>query len=251
MSAALLVLLPILLSGYIFATKCKYTYYKVMRLEGYHLYFRAAHYGSFFVLVAAVFYVALYAITPDCILALASKMKLTFNHVFNSTDTSIFNILLVALISIAGSYAAAWYFNKRLDDEFSFKHAIENDDLELLLYRALKEETPIAISMENKKEYVGVIIRVLDPSDDRKFVRILPLLSGFRSKETGKVDYSTPYETVIEDMLEGEENPLLVLEDFEIVLPAADIKSAHLFDYDTYKAFQKKHKEAKNEIGFL
>jgi hypothetical protein len=213
-----------------------------MRLDGYHLYFRAAKYGSLFVFLAGVSFVMLYAISGDALLALASKIKLTFNKSLDVDNSSIFNILIVAMIGIIYSRLAAWFLNFLIPGEFSFYSAIKNDDLELLLYRALVNDDTIAISMENKKEYIGYVVRGFEPEEERKFLRILPMLSGFRDKATGKITYTTPYEEVIKHMCRDDNKANMSSEDFEMILPVLDIKSAHIFDIETYNAFQRKHR---------
>lgn len=239
MSVALLVLLPILLSGYYFSTSCRVKYYRVMRLEGYHLYFQSALTGSFFVGVSALLYVLIYTFAPSWLVNCAYQLKLSFNMAFNVSEGSLFDVVIVALLSIVLSKIIAAIINYLVPDEFSYIEAIRNDDFELLLYRAITHEKLIAVSMENRKEYVGWVVRGFEPEETRRFLRILPLQSGFRDKDTGKVKFTTKYKAVMDDFFEGPAiGHAISPEDFEVILPIADIKSAHIFDIEAYNKFQ-------------
>lgn len=236
MSVALLLLLPILISGYIFSTKCRFTYYRVMRLEGYHLYFNAANYGSMMVLLAGISYLIVYHISPDCIMSFAGSIKGAFESRFSAQNTVTFDLILVGIWSVILAYVLSGIANHLIDDEYSFSKAIENDDFELLLFDASAEERLISVTTESKKVYVGNVVRGFEPSEERKFLRLLPLMSGYRTGK-GKVIFTTRYQKIIKAFGLGSISDLDV-KHFEIILPVSDIKSANIFDPDVYQTFQ-------------
>lgn len=78
---------------------------------------------------------------------------------------------------------------------------------------------PLLITLEDGKVYVGNAIRLPNPELDRQDVRILPLLGGYRDKDTKKLTLTTDYHSVTQSL--GEDGRLNHLRrgDFEIVLP--------------------------------
>ena len=98
-----------------------------------------------------------------------------------------------------------------------------------LLSRAMLEVRPVSISLDNRKVYVGFIqaIPSLDPS--RGFVRILPVISGYRDDKTLTMVFTTDYTEML--------SQASVVDDFVIVLPISSIKTLNFFDPTTHERF--------------
>lgn len=251
MSVALLVLLPILLSGYIFSTVAHLFSYRIMRLDGYHLYFRAATYGSFFVFLSLIAFVVLHYLLPGTWLGdVTLKLKDEFNGSLKINGSPIFELLIISAGSVFISSAVARLCNAVFPYEFSHWFNIQNDDFELLLYRAITNDDLIQVTMENKKVYVGFVVRGFRPTEERKHLRILPVISGYRGAK-GKVHHTTQYEDIYDNISENktQEELIAIAADFEIILPVADIKSAHIYIPDVFKEFSRAEKKIKQKIG--
>jgi len=250
LSVALLVLLPILLSGYIFSTVAHLFSYRIMRLDGYHLYFRAATYGSFFVSCSLALFIALHYLFLNTWLGdLVEGIKHEFNASLKISDSQIFELLLISVGSVLLSSIFARLCNAVFPYEFSHWFNIQNDDFELLLYRAITNNDLIQVTMENKKVYVGFVVRGFRPTEERKHLRILPVISGYRGAK-GKVHHTTQYEDIYENISENKTQEELIAlgADFEIILPVADIKSAHIYIPDVFKQFSRAEKKIKQKI---
>jgi hypothetical protein len=85
---------------------------------------------------------------------------------------------------------------------------------------------------------MGLVVRAPNPTDQSKSLRLLPLLSGYRNKDTQTVTFTTDYLKVLEKISQdGAGLDHLDSEDFEVVLPGKEISSAHLFDLVAYEHF--------------
>jgi len=119
------------------------------------------------------------------------------------------------------------------------RKAIKENDFELLVYRAAQTESPIMFTLNTGKVYVGKVVRGPNPAEQRHAVRIAPLLSGYRSKETHEFKITTDYYEAMSELAKpsAERSDYfqnLELEDFEIVFPSDQICSAHFFDMGVY-----------------
>jgi len=100
----------------------------------------------------------------------------------------------------------------------------------------------IMFTLNTGKVYVGWVKKEPEPSHNYEYIRILPLLSGYRELETQKEKFETFYTAVIEKV-EGSCDGLfkhLTEDSFDIVFPVDSIVSAHPFQLEAYKLFKEK-----------
>ena len=72
----------------------------------------------------------------------------------------------------------------------------DNDSLERLLFHvALYEDLMVEMTLSSGKVYVGWVLGGT-AIRDRKYVEIMPVVSGYREKETRKVWFTTKYANV-------------------------------------------------------
>ena len=107
------------------------------------------------------------------------------------------------------------------------------DQFEMLLATAVRDATQLQVTLSNQKVYVGTVTKTVEPRSQEKYVRLLPFMSGFRSKDTGEVVYNVFYTALLEARAAG------TLNLYEVVVPMDKIVSASGFDLDLYYAFQK------------
>ena len=92
--------------------------------------------------------------------------------------------------------------------------------------------------------YVGYLVESFDPAIGRKYIKILPLMSGYREAVTHKVNFTTFYDDLYgpegstEKTLPLPDLEHLTAEDFIIVLAAERIVSYRKFDVAAYGKFQ-------------
>lgn len=260
MSAAILLVLPIFLSGYIFANSSLFHKYRLIRLEGYHLYFTSASYGVVITISSAALYLLLFSVLPDSIVDFVRGFRDFVVRGLSITTRSVFPLLVIGAFSLILSLVFGYLFNKSINKRVSHYHSIKNDELELLFYDAGLNRKKVQFSMENEKVYVGVLVNISPPEEERKHIRMLPIKSGYRHPTTKEVTFNTHYEDIIafavltalgdsdteneEELKDAQERIDNALIDFQILLPLADLKAAHIYSDTVRKTFEAIRKKA-------
>lgn len=147
--------------------------------------------------------------------------------------------------------------------EKAYRRVVRKSDtnaLEQLFIDAQDHDQPIILTLESGKVYVGLIQWTPpNPGPAEKFIRILPILSGYRKDTTHEVEFTTTYASVIERTVlrpntEQAESPLntfgfaqtsdLHLNDFVRVIPLNKIIMAGKFDHNAYRLFNEEEAES-------
>lgn len=238
MELTALLLLP-LVGGYIFANSCNATRFRAAREEGHRLYFRAAYYGVFLFLIATAARLLIVWLWPEY-RGWERTLLPTIQPMLKESKEDAAVVVLLALGAMLLGGVSGPLLNLTVFGESRWlKAAIKEDEFEALLHRALARAMPIALTMENRKVYVGFVSKTFEPKMSRKHFRILPLMSGHRT-ETGKMVFTTFYDQAYERAgIANGSNSRLTLEDFEILFPTDKVQSAGLFDVPTYTEFQR------------
>ncbi len=237
MDTALLLILP-LVGGYIFASTWNVSRYRSAREDGHRLYFRAAFYAAF-LLICAHLLRLLFTGTIDGYTQFESSLTELLSP-FSKTQEGQSVILITSLYALTLGVVLSLPLNRVFRKELFLKLAIRDNDLDRLLYSAAVEPMPISLTMDNRKVYVGFVVTTIDPTTPRKALTILPLMSGYREENGGKIIFTTYYERVYE-LLTDETKRLdhLSVDHFRIVLPIDRIHSANMFDVVAYAQFSK------------
>jgi hypothetical protein len=220
-----LLLLP-LLGGYIFISRWHVTRFDSTRYTGERLLFHSATAGVVFLLAAFVVTRAAVLWQPGFYSTWREAVPFAY------AGTSFLAFLLGALIWIP----ANWF----LDREQQALLAVEQwgDFLEMLLNRSITETRQISLTLASGKVYVGFVTTAFDPSFPRKYLMLMPTLSGYRDSTTKEVFFTNDYATVYGELLEGDETDLMRIADqFQLVIPVSEVVSANLFDPDIYEMF--------------
>ena len=149
---------------------------------------------------------------------------------------------LVLSISLGGLANLSKKFKMKI-----YNNVIKYNDMEIIISRAVRKAMPICFSLKSKKIYVGFIDSTIDPGEKRSDVRILPLLSGYREKDTNEIVFTTNYYQVYESNSERLEH--LSENDFEIAFPFSEVQSVNLFDISAYNLFTENASE--NQLEFI
>ncbi|TAM57520.1 MAG: hypothetical protein EPN49_14785 [Rhodanobacter sp.] len=102
-------------------------------------------------------------------------------------------------------------------------------ELEEFLLITSARNLPVMLTLASKKVYVGFSLEANASRGKRDWVRIEPLISGYRDNNQEFVfttDYSWLHTNGSQESLRRE--------DFDIIVPASDIASAHAFDLNIY-----------------
>src|SRR5437773_6232691 len=135
-----------------------------------------------------------------------------------------------ASLSTVLGYFSPWLINRFwMDAETSKDTAIENsgDPLAILLNDAIARNSPVEISLQSRKFYIGYVTSFPLPDSKSKHLALLPLLSGYRDPQSLRFNFTTNY------------SPARQLKDFDandlkVVIPVDTILSARFFDASVY-----------------
>jgi len=153
---------------------------------------------------------------------------------FGYTGTSLLAFALAAL---------TWMpLNRSVSDRDTEQgKAVEQwgDYLERLLNRSLKETKQVSLTLRTGKVYIGFVTSNFDPAYERRYIQLLPVLSGYRDDETKDLVITRDYARAYQRMIDEDSAYLLTIADeFQLVIPTAEIVSANHFDPDVFAIFQ-------------
>ena len=104
-----------------------------------------------------------------------------------------------------------------------------------LFHRALSESRMVSVTLSSKKVYIGYVLRTPNLTPKQQFVGILPVVSGYRDKDTLQLTVVTNYAQAISANPEA-------ANDFEVTFCLDSIESANLFDPQAYPLFESDRK---------
>lgn len=223
------VLLLPLLGGYVFISCWNHTRFDAKRYTGERLLFHAALAGAIFLAVAYVLTHMLAARIPE--LETAWNAFVPFDY----SGTS----LLAFLLAVTMWWPLNGIVNRR---EREAEKAVEQwgDFLEILITRAIRETKQVSLTLTSGKVYIGFITSGIDPAFERRYVRLMPTLSGYRDGQTRDLIITRDYAQAYSRLIESDRAFLLKMADeFQLVIPTTEIVSANLFDPDVYELFRK------------
>lgn len=141
----------------------------------------------------------------------------------------------VATCSVPAAFALAWVLNLPLVACRSLRISILMrlsclSELEEFLWETTAKQLPVMLTMSSSKVYVGYAIDTSVTRGERDWVRIEPLLSGYRNAEQEFIG-TTDYAWLHMPSADLEQRPI---DDFDILLPSDEIRSVHAFDIPSY-----------------
>lgn len=241
-----LLIFPILVAGFLACHIHPIHSYKLHRYEGQYLYLKSAELGLQCFALAFAFSLATHFWIPDSIslsgttlnLALASSLTSAMKTMGAETEPEARKMAWFFLLSTATWLAAfllkAWghlTLRRRFGSWNAKVHVIgellDDSPLDNLLLRlSLEKDKHAMLTMNDRKVYVGKVISLGEPSETSGMdqdVSIVPLMSGYRDKDTLKVTFTTYYEEVDADIY--------------LSLRQDAIVSATEFDFAAYRAW--------------
>lgn len=253
-----LLLSAILVSGYIFTVTSVSSRYKFKRSDGWGAYFYVATWGTGFCIVSWMicsfmgfvglidFFAQVAGINKNNV-----KMLIPLSADAVATGKSLKIALwivgTVVLATVCGLLNKAWHACG--DHRFkALAKAAKNHPLETLAIEASATLAPVIFTLKSKKFYVGWVIRPPLEHGKIEHMAFIPLLSGYRDKDTLKIVVTTNYDTHYESIgifgdITGMEGPPkidsnLTLNDFRVVCPVSEIENLSFFDFQTYSRFK-------------
>lgn len=238
-----LLIFPILVAGFVACHIHPVHSYKLHRYEGQYLYLKSAELGLKCFAIAFALALATHYWLPDSLsagcltvsLALSSSLTAAMKTI-GATDPAeaskmAWFFLLSALTLFAAVLLKGWghlSLRRRFGTWAAKVHVIgellEDSPLDNLLFKlSLEKDKYVMLTMDDRKVYVGKVISLGEPSETSGIdqdVSIVPLMSGYRDKDTLKISFTTYYDEVDADIY--------------LSLRQDAIVSATEFDFDAY-----------------
>lgn len=237
-----LLFLP-LIGGYFFVSKAYLTAFYVARQTRERLVFSSALAAIFLLMPAHLLAVGIAWLLPD----LAERWRQLVPFEYAGT----------AFLALALGLALPFLVNYLYPREQAYRRIVHRQGvnaLERLFLDAQDSDQALMLTLESGKVYVGFIQWTPpNPNATDNYIRILPMLSGYRRDETLEVEFTTTYAPVIQKTVRDDEAQMhrltpaseeqlsqarsLRLDDFVKVLPTSQIVSAGKFDHEVYRQF--------------
>jgi hypothetical protein len=137
-----------------------------------------------------------------------------------------------AFVATVGAFLVARFGNRIVGIEWAKQRIIQRHDNGFLrlFHKALMESKMVSVTLASRKVYIGYVIRTPNFSPEEQFVGLLPVVSGYREKDTLQLLVTTNYFQAINA---GTTPP----HDFEVTFALNSIESASLFDPAAYPHF--------------
>jgi hypothetical protein len=228
-----------LLGGYFFAYWWRLTAYSTRRVEGHHLYFRAAFCGVIFFAMAILLrdvlllnarYKHFDSILIDYVLPVLKDDSGT-PHPLEQAHRAEW--VVTALYSLIMGPMCAFLLNLVTPRRWAARRSA--GPLDRLLMRSQEARAPALLTLNTGKVYIGLVVSITDPEFEPPAIIILPMLSGHRD-DMGRMALTTDYEAVYAS-LKVPPGSAPDLTQFYLVIRADSIVSASQFSPTLYAQF--------------
>lgn len=249
-----LLIVVVLISGYIYVNLSLATRYRYKRSEGWDAYFFVAAWGAVFVfsawiLCSVLSVTGIFRWGVNQALSVFSLKTDVFQRVFpvsfesgnayKDLKIAVWGLTSIILASLFGflSKKKTEKNDRRFD---AIAKAVGESPLECMLMEASVRQFPIIVTLSSRKFYVGLVSCPAFENGDFKHIELLPLLSGYRDKDSLTINVTTNYrQHYLKQGISGGELGGLSLNDFRTLVNKNDVDCVSFFDPTTYSAFKK------------
>ncbi|PKF48774.1 hypothetical protein [Enterovibrio nigricans] len=216
---SLLFILVLCLAGYYLLNKLHRFHYPLKRSNGYHTFLSSATAGFAVCGVAIV----VYAIADCGLRALNWHFSLgdiVLNNILAydapSNSVSLFDVCAITVILCLAIPVVFYRFS--IDRQYicfleEFAQDGESPEFTQLFFRSYEYGLPILFTMSDRKIYIGYVTEIHSkPFND---VHIIPIVSGYRDSSELRLVPVTPYQDIIHDV-ENDDEQELDLEAFTV-----------------------------------
>ena len=244
----------VLATGYIFTTLHLPANHKVLKSQGWVPYFHVAMYGFTFFLVALP--LLLYLDIKDYARPIAAYLGLRHYH-FNEWGVSlheakiiVWSICAMFVSTIVGVLSLLLH-KLQCIRTWSLKKSVRGDVIDSVIYNNITSNqnktegssfSYISITLKSRKVYVGLCNDTTLSSGGITGIKLTPVLSGFRDKDTLQIKYKTNYfDHYTDHHSDGKEEwNSETFNKFKVIMKMEEVESISLFDIDEYLKFQEK-----------
>lgn len=151
--------------------------------------------------------------------------------------TIVLGLVLPPIINKAG--AIFGYTEKEARRRAAFK---SGNHIELMIAESFDNRAPVESTLKNGKSYIGLALEQGIAGRGESDVTLIPFASGYRDKDTHKLNLTIDYTPAIEAYQKEEArkeiehpNELLLSKRLRVAFPMSEIMSARFFDSRTYE----------------
>ena len=217
--------------GYWFVTHFNLTRFQAVRESGYHILFRSVLFGIFWYCIAAA---PVWFLDAGDLWGVPSAIK-WWDSVFPQAFT--IETVVAIVLGVLSPYVLNVFYSK----DRGLRRTAESagDHMELLISDALRNQSPIEVSLRSRKLYIGFVMAQNATRHSDMAVSLFPVYSGHRTEDNLNLVIDIDYSHTLRRFLEQEaEWKHWSPNDLRIIIPVGEIVSARQFDQAVYRAFQ-------------
>lgn len=229
-----LFILPVIL-GYIIASRSLYFKFNNQRLIPNIVLFESVFFAVITTVAGFVLRTIITILFPKVIPWLSSFLKQVPITPPKYLWTIVFTFVLFVFVLLASNWRCKKRGYSKVISKAIRKHG---SALEQLLLQSLEEGVFLQITLKNEKVYVGFCETIIPPSKNTTYIKITPLISGYRDKDTKEVIYTTDYYSVVEKMIEEDSTSENLILNTDTVIKSDEIMIATIFDFEVNEKFK-------------
>ena len=222
--ANLFLLIMPLVGGYLFLSSWNVTKYRANRIAGYRLFFQSAFVGIILLIIAKPLANSLLILD-----SVNSISKWIIPTGFNLESTIAFSIGLVF------PHFLNLFFGRQKFARIMAKD--QGDSLHLMIYKAIDNDQPIELTLQNRKVYIGLVSIAGDFVNEN--IIVTPYYSGYRDKETKVLIITNNYQDVLEEMKRKKVLQKIGIQrsNLNVTVRMRDVATARVFYPEVYAEF--------------
>jgi hypothetical protein len=246
-------LMIILISGYFFIDSHLKFKYNFSKSKGWETYFQVALFGFGFFLLSAIILAIISIIIISACIAYTyyqyKEVEIVFYLASKLLHLQILGLSFPLLLILAGTMIISIIFSIITDSSLKkpeirkqmFKSIADCNSIENILYESIESKSSllVSISMKSRKVYVGMVQEARIDNMDKDNIVIIPILSGYRDKDTLSFIEDVNYAKHFSDEKITFDSKPLSLNQYRHVIPTEQIESISLFNSENYNKFKK------------
>lgn len=249
---SLLLIIPILISGFYVCNRNLYYFYRIHRYEGQYLYLKSALIGFISLLISSTIALFLNKFIPSEVLGIPVDVIACIDSfvspIVEGTKVSSVQLSWIILLLVLTQFTGwVWvklsYLHIKLKEKDIEKSKIllmssilRDSPLDNIFLESYIEEVPLMLTLNDRKVYVGIVSSLGEPNESEGMdqeLAIIPIMSGYRNKDDFSVSFNTDYKIIDKEL--------------QIVLRQELINSATKFDFETFDNFAKDNNKTTSE----
>lgn len=243
-----LFLFLILVVGYYYASKAKIAKINLRRSAGWETYVYLGWHGVRFtllaILVSTILYFPLFVLLSIIDWLFSTQWKVASLNILKYVvfdNVQVYH-LIIAFLTYSICKINIDDENKQ-DLQQQLKQLAQHDGMLSIILEAANKQKTIRVSLKSKKVYVGLILEEQFERVDLDCIVLVPLVSGYRDKDTLSVFFDCNYYPVYDknqlfSKSEFSKDDMLRLEDFRLAIRISEVESVSFFDFSVIDEFE-------------